>query len=202
MANKSGILTKIPSVLSYPEILDFKELVKHINGKLVYPIKYYPLEGFSIVLYRDHDDIAIKIGDWDGNIINLEKHKNGPKITAYLNDHLREIITIIKYVNIPQAQLYFSVGDKIRLVDLRVSQNKFMGPGMLKELFSKTLDVQEEVQKPILINDENVNLIKEGVGPFKGNVIVKTSYFGTLEKEKTLLPLYGKVIRDTPGRQR
>jgi len=196
VANKSGILTDIPSLLAYPDILEFKELTKHIRGKLIYPIKYYGLDGFSIVIYRDKEDVCTRIGDWDGNIINLEKHSKGPEIVEYLNENLRAILTIMKYVNIPQAQYYFSMDKDIRLVDVRVSINKFMGPGMLKELFEKTVKVQELIAKPILINDENVSLIKEGQGPFKGNVIVKTSYFGTVEKEKALLPLYGKVIRN------
>ena len=102
----------------------------------------------------------------------------------------------MQLIKINQIMIYITVDDdqNMILVDLRSSLNKFYGPGMIKDLFSKVYPTQEVVK--IIALDENVlEAIKRGEGSYKGNLILKCSKFKTVVRGNDLLPLYARIDR-------
>jgi len=181
MAKLSGIY-KPPTLLSYPEILPLSE-IPEIKGRAVYLIKDYSKNGLSVIVDRS-DDIRIIAGDWDGNFIgNNSNHKFWPDFLWFM-EYCPKIITILKTISVPKMQLYFS---GLMLVDIRISLNKFTGPGMLKDLFGKIIKTQDIISvKPI-----TEELYQELINGKYQSLIVKTSVFKTVIRGKKMLPLYG-----------
>lgn len=197
-ATSSG-MSEIPDILAYPRILKLQE-IPEIEGQFVYVIKKYPEDGLAIVIYRNvnEGDVYISIGDFDGNPIDLT-NKNTPLQAAaldFVTHDSSKFVAIMKTAKITKMILYVSVeGNELRLVDLRASLNKFYGPGMIRDLFSKIYPTQEVV-KTIALDEDTLKAIKRGEGSYKGNLILKCSKFKTIVRGKELLPLYAKVERN------
>jgi hypothetical protein len=190
--------SNVPSALPYPRTLPLDQ-IPEIHGQLVYVIRAYPENGLSVVIYRDlkEGDVYLSLSDWDGNPIDL-RNENHPYYEAavdFAQHDSSKIVAMMKTLGIDKLVLYISVdGDELRLVDLRASLDKFYGPGMIRDLFSKSYPTQEVVK--VVALDENVlEAVKRGEGSFKGNLILKCSKFKTVIRGKELLPLYAKVDR-------
>jgi hypothetical protein len=90
---------------------------------------------------------------------------------------------LLKAANIPNSLLYFSrIGDKMHVVDAMISANKFVGPGMLRDLFGKIMPTQSVVSIDVM-NDDN---IKKYAGKF-----IKPSAFKYYLEDNNPRPLYG-----------
>jgi len=188
-------MSELPSILSYPKVLDFQN-IPEIMGKFVYVIKNYENDGLAIMVKRSDDQVYLTIGDWDGNNIDLTKeHPLEPAVLEFMEKYSSQFVTMLSILKIPQVMAYFSVSDyEMKLVDLRLSLNKFCGPGMLHDLFGKIVPIQEVV-KTETITDDVAKAIKKGKGSYKGDLILKCSAFKTVTRGKNLLPLYAKIIR-------
>jgi hypothetical protein len=196
-ATSSG-LSNIPSALAYPRILNFKD-IPEIEGQFVYVIRAYPEDGLAITIQRDvqNGEVYLSINDFDGNPIDLTDDKNIYQWAAidFAQHDSSKFVAIMKSASIGKVILYISVdGDELRLVDMRVSLNKFYGPGMIKDLFGKIYPTQEVV-KTIALDEKTLDAIKRGEGSYKGNLILKCSKFKTIVREKEMLPLYARVDR-------
>ncbi len=195
MDKQSGTLVKVPTLLSYPNVFKVTELPE-LKNEFVYLIEAYPLHGLSVVASRVQTENGIQInwrlGDWDGNEINfLGKDGNAHWANKFMENYSQKILQIMQLIKLFQAQFYFSVVDNdLCLVDIRISLNKFTGPGMVKDIFGKVVRVQREIAKPnVLTPDDWVKLSKNGKA-YGQDIIIKPSAFKTIVRNKALMPMY------------
>lgn len=184
-------IPQLPALLSYPKILTLDE-VPELMGKFVYFVRAYPLQGIAVLIVRQKDEIFMRIGDWDGKVINPMESEAATTFVKKFSPHF---ISLMSSAKIQQAVFYLSVnGSDIRLVDIRTSLNKFSGPGMVRDLFGKIVDTQDVVKIDSL-TPEVLTAIKNDEGSYTGNLIVKPSAFKTVDRTKVMYPMYGIVLR-------
>lgn len=189
---------ELPTLLSYPKILDLDE-VPEMSGHLIYVLKYYVENGISFIIKRipEEDAVVMVPGDFDGNLIQLDsKHKYLPSVREFLSKYSTKVVTLMRYVGITQAQYYLSVSEsgEMRLVDIRLSLNKFTGPGMIYDLFKNVLPTQELITV-IHLNDDALAAIKAHQGQYAGSLMLKTSLFKTIDRTNEVLPAYARLIQ-------
>lgn len=185
------VIPQLPALLSYPKILKLDEM-SELVGKFVYFIRAYPLQGLAVLIVRQKDDVFIRVGDWDGNALNP---KESEAATTFIQKHSQAFVKLMSSAAIPQAIFYLSVnGSDMRLVDIRMSLNKFSGPGMVRDLFSKIVDTQEVIKIDNL-TPEVLIAIKGNGGSYNGDLIIKPSAFKTVDRNKVMYPMYGIVQR-------
>jgi len=190
--------SKVPDALAYPRILMLKD-VPEVEGQFVYVLKAYPEDGLAITIFRDvkEGEVYLSINDFDGNPIDLtnENHKYQWAAMDFAQNDSSKFVAIMKSAGIQKVILYVSVDDEdLRLVDMRISLNKFYGPGMIKDLFGKIYPTQEII-KTISLDENVLNAVKRGEGSYKGNLILKCSKFKTIIRGKEMLPLYARIAR-------
>ena len=209
-ATPSGI-SEIPDLLPYPKILSLEEIEEDIKGQFVYVIRGYKQEGLSVVIKRGDSNgnefVYLKIGDFDGRDIDLtdESHPLQPAALFFAEQASADFVEMMRILRIPQVLLYISISDLViddkgnyeadwELVDLRTSLNKFYGPGMIKDLFSKVFPTQE-VMKVTNVTPEVLSAIYKNEGSYKGDLVLKCSKFKTITRGKEMIPLYASVHR-------
>lgn len=183
----------LPSILPYPEIQKL-EKIPEITSQFVYVIKGYGNKGLSVLMHRKDDNIFYRFADFAGKILNPTKDKH---CKLFLEKYAMQFLLLMRTARIPQAMYYLVVEkDKLRLVDMRVSLNKFAGPGMLRDLYSKIIDTQEVI-KTIQLNPEVLEAIQKGTGSYEGSLILKTSVFKTVTRGNVpkliMYPMYARV---------
>jgi hypothetical protein len=191
-------ISNIPDILAYPRILDFED-IPEIKGQFVYVIKKFVEEGLAIVIYRDikEGDVYLSVGDFDGNPVDLTdtQHQLYTAAIEFVQHESSKFVAMMKVAQIQKVILYISVDkNSWELVDLRTSLNKFYGPGMIRDLFSKIFPTQDVI-KTITLDEATLEAIKQGRGSYKGDLILKCSKFKTVARGKELLPLYARVNR-------
>lgn len=182
-------------LISYPKILNLEE-IPEIKGRFCYIIDYYPEDGISVLVERKNDEVYITIGDWDSNVIDLsDGSKNSDLGLKFIKNYSSDVVSMMKSLNIYKLLFYLSVkDDEFTLVDLRASLDKFFGPGMIKDLFSKVIQTQNVIKVDQI--DENLySSLVDGKGKYNKDLILKCSVFKTVIRGKELLPLYAKIIR-------
>jgi hypothetical protein len=188
MATQSGISKIVPAMLPHPEPLSNMALVSNM---LCYVVKYYQNIGISCLISRNKDDIAISMGDWDGNIIDLNS-KDALVLVAidFLQNQAKRLLAISHAAGVKQAIYYFALdtGTPV-LVDIRLSLNKFLGPGMIRDVFGKTFNTQQ-VLKIDTMSEQLLEQIKNGAGNYNSGVIIKPSRFRFMEVDNKPVPLY------------
>lgn len=193
-----------PDLLSYPSVLEASE-IQELNGRSLFFCKYYGYYGYTVLINKVNDSIRLVFGDFDGNTIDPESPKIDTNFLAFkkfflvdisrvsgLNESsnvLGKLVSLMKFAGISQAQYYFSHDEeKYRLVDVRTELNKFLSPGMLKDIFGKQIDTQEILHVGEYNEEE---LKKVSYRP----MIVKTNTFKTVVRDNEMLPCYGIIIK-------
>jgi len=167
---------EIPTLLAYPHIAPIDEC-QEIVGKYCYIIKSYE-PGCAMVFKSQAGTSGISFGGWDGvhNEINAEK---------YLADFVPKCINLMGCIRLPQMQLFIS-SDGL-LVDVQCSLNKFIGPGMLRDLFSNIIQTQQ-IDSIDVVNQSKIEQLKT-----TGSWILKPSKFRYYESGDSILPLYARI---------
>jgi hypothetical protein len=190
-----GMLTdtviEIPDSLPYPELLDIKS-VQPLFGRLCYIIKYYE-PGVALTIARGNDNVCITPADWLGKALPPDNQI----LTSIMMDHGRRVLYTLKLIGVNKAQIFFS--NDMRLVDIRLSINKFCGPGYINDFFGKQgIPVQECIGEPILLDDDSMQKLIEGSGIYDTNIIIKPSTFKFMIKDNgDVIPIYGVIRRDS-----
>jgi hypothetical protein len=196
--------SSLPEILPYPQLLPF-ESTKSIHDIFCYIIKHYGNDGLSVLIYRvpSDDDVYIVCGDWRGNKIDLvvdENNKTSPlyePAMEFLENYAAEFLNMMRLVKIEQAQYYFAIhNNELVLVDMRVSLNKFAGPGMIRDIFGKLINVQDSIKTEI-IDIRSVEAIEKGAGSYEGDLILKPSKFKMFHHQdnNNFTPLYVEIKR-------
>jgi hypothetical protein len=189
MAAQSGISKNVPAMLPHPEPLSDTKLV---SDMLCYVVKYYQNVGISCLISRNEGNIAVSMGDWNGQTIDLSNTKDSLSLIAidFLQHQAKRLMAISHAAGVNQAIYYFALDTGIPvLVDIRTSLNKFLGPGMVRDVFGKTFDTQQ-VLKIDVMSEQLLEQIKNGVGSFSDGVILKPSRSRFMEVKEQIIPLY------------
>ncbi len=190
---------QLPSILAYPRILDVEQVPELVGPgpprHLVYVLRDYADDGLTVVIRRHPatDKINVQLGNFDGE--NLLKDSVLGGISAeFMSDDVYKFIGLMKALRLEQAIFYLAYDGELRLVDIRLSLDKFCGPGMIRDLFGKIYPIQDIVKVVPLDENELAN-IKAGKEPYAGNLIIKCSTFKTITRGKEMLPLYARIRR-------
>ena len=76
---------------------------------------------------------------------------------------------------------------------MRISANKFAGPGYINDFFGKQMDTQDIIQPGVILTEENLLSLREKEKEF----ILKPSRFKFTMEGDEVLPMYGRVIDET-----
>ena len=169
-------LSKPIGLLAYPPLAHDIGLVR---GVFCYIIKPYKLSGISCLIARSDGDVRITVGDFRGNAIDLlAKSSIAVIANEFLKQYLAILIQYTKLVGVDKIIYYFSLRDDntLVLVDARLSINKFLGPGMLRDVFGKRLPTQE-VKGIEVLSNQLFEQLQAGTGIFRDDVILKPSRF-------------------------
>jgi hypothetical protein len=189
MGTQSGISKVIPAMLSHPEPLSDTTLV---SGMLCYVVKHYQNIGISCLVTHSNNGVAVSMGDWNGQTIDLANTNDSLSLIAidFLQNQAKRLIAISNAASVKQAIYYFALdtGTPV-LVDIRLSLNKFSGPGMIRDVFGKTFDTQQ-ILKIDVMSEQLLEQISNGVGCYSHGVIIKPSRFRFMETNNNPIPLY------------
>jgi hypothetical protein len=169
-------MSEIPALLPYPKILPLDE-VPELDGRLVYVIEGYALDGVAILLFFHEGNMGAKFGDFDGNPIN-------PGDIDFIDASLfvEKLSELMVRARIRQAIFY--VSESGVLVDIRISLNVMTGPGMLKDLCGKILPTQKIIDIKPLDEELKETIEKEDY------IILKHSSFKVITRGDEMVPLY------------
>ena len=194
----------LPKILKYPRYLPFfttnpvspGDSVKNV---LCYVMQHYGDNGLTLLIYWDKKtaQIVVQCGDWDGNNIDLtDGSKYSDAAKELINTHLENLLGMMKYANIDQAQIYFALYDEqFMIVDVQTAINKFSGPGMIRDIFSK-ICMTPQILKIEPLDERAINAIREGTGSYTGDLIIKPSRYRVYEDGlSNYRPLYLEVRR-------
>lgn len=171
-------MSEIPSILPYPTILPLEE-VPELDGRLVYVIEGYPLDGVGILLFFQDGKYGARFSDFDGNLIGPENLNDLAIDMPFFVEKLSELMLKAR---IPKAIFY--VSENGVLVDIRTSLNVMTGPGMLKDLCEKIVPTQKIIDIKPLDDDLKKELVNEDY------IILKHSSFKVITREGEMIPLY------------
>jgi len=130
-----------PSMLAYPIVDDISK-VNEMDGQFVYVLKAYPLDGLSVVIHRriikKEAIVNITFGDWDGNVVDLGKQSHlSNMVDNFMNNYSHKFVTVMRTIQLSQAQFYIVNDSDLRLVDVRMSINKRIPYFQSKNLLSR-----------------------------------------------------------------
>ncbi len=185
------------NVRPYPKPLSFTN-ERAIKGMLVYLVKHYGNHGLSVTIARNSKDgnVYILWGDWEGNKLDLEDNSGLTNAAIeFTKTELHKLISLMHSVNIPQAQYYFGIdNNEFVLIDVRITDDKFLGPGFIRDMFSKIFRTQEVI-KIENVDERVIEYINKGIGSYQGNLIIKPSLYRTTIVNGKTQPYYLEVVR-------
>lgn len=170
----------ITQILSYPVLPNDISLLKNV---FCYIVEWYAQTGLSCLVDRKNGN-RITIGDWAGNTIDLSAEDSTALLARlFVQQQAGLLLDFTKTAGVEVAQYYFVVidGTKFRLVDVRVSANKFLGPGMVRDVFGQRFDTQRVIKIDYLTEQLAVQIARR-IGHFENGVIVKPSRFAAISE--------------------
>lgn len=192
-ARTSG-MSKI-AVLPYPELIAPREAIKDVYS---YVIKDYGNKGLAAVISREKGNVQVQLGDWNRNEIDLAtKTELQPYALKFAQKMLPNFVNMMHSANINMAQYFFAIDEQeLVLVDMQTSLNKFVGPGMIKDIFGRICETQK-ILKTEVIDDKVSHAIDQGTGSYEGNLIIKPSRFRLhhIVEINKYVPLYVHIKR-------
>jgi hypothetical protein len=197
MVNQSGT-SEMPSMMAYPHLFKFGEI--DIQNMFCYVLEHPGKSGLSCIIFRDveNDKVSIQMGDWEGNILDLGDKDNPLSDIAnkFLAAHGNDLYAMMKTAAVSQAMFYIKFGAdmKFNLIDVRLSANKFAGPGFCRDIFGKVIEFAEVIAIEIM-TDELLKFIEDGNGNFARDLIIKPSKYRNAMVNGEEWPLYIEVVR-------
>ena len=163
-------MSSLPSLLPYPKI-DALTKEHPINGVFSYIQEMPQLGGLALVIKMPSKsgEVAFKPGKWDGSAIPDESMRD---VANFVGDVGVKLANIMYLVKVDQAIFYISNDHK--LVDVRTSLNKWLGPGMVENVFSKVISTPRTIEIAS-ITDDVYNAIMSNKGKYSGNLLIKPS---------------------------
>lgn len=191
---------QLPQVLAYPQFLPFNKLENVVRSLFCYVIRHYGDDGLSVLIYRQpvKDQVVVICGDWKGNNLDITNDSPLAHIAdKFLQESVATFIGTMRLIKLEQAQFFFGIVDnELVLIDIQVSRNKLVGPGMVRDIFGKVFKTQE-ILKIEVLDDRAIEYIRDGAGTYAGDLVIKPSRFRMYHDEKanSFAPMYVEVIR-------
>jgi len=189
---------QLPQLLKYPPLITNLQQVKDI---FCYILRHPGDNGLAILIYRqpDNDQVVVICGDWAGNKIDLVDSQSPMADVAadFVTKEAVPLYEVMRLVGVDQAQFFFGQDDEgLVLYDVQLSLNKFAGPGMVKDIFSKVCRTQE-ILKMEVVDDRALEYIQKGTGSYEGDLLIKPSRFRMYhdQEQNSYSPLYVEVRR-------
>lgn len=181
----SGISKPLPLYTVRP----YKEVNEIFNCGAAYIFDNYQDDGFSLLINTKED--YFKFGSFNGeelDIVGDIKHKI--LISDLLENNISKYLEMLKAVRVTQIQLCFSLyNDKIALTDARPFYNKYLGPGMLRDVIAKC-----GINIPNII-DIVPSITQEIIDKYAGtNYIIKPSLPKYIVRDEEIEPLSARII--------
>jgi hypothetical protein len=188
-------MIEIPDSLPYPKILKFPE-VPELAERFVYVIKAYPLDGFSFVISRGDGHVCIRVADWSGRVLTAEECEKQPLVQKVMKEYNPRCEHFMKIAAISKLQFYYS--NNGLLVDVRLGEAKFCGPGYISDFFGRLgIPIQERVGDPVVVKQEFLDKVNTQLDPYKYDTyVLKSSAFKPMIRGDLVLPLYGILERE------
>lgn len=182
-----------PSGISkYPALLGGESLAA-LNGHLCYFIRHYGSDGIIVEYTIDAGRRSFRFATWSGDeVIFGSGSRYDPLIAHFLTAMSQSVIDMLSLIDVPKCYLCYSVD--LVLVDMVVPPRKFVGPGMLRDLFEKICQIQTTLAIEV-ISDDFIAKIINGTGELIGDLIVKPS----VVKHISTGPLYIEIVRSPNG---
>lgn len=184
---------------NYPKLLprsSYRTTLDELKDIYCYILKHPGQPGPSLLIWRkDTDGVYAKIGDEHGNLIALDEQSDPQYELAItlLSNQFHKLTALMKYAGITQAQYFFNTD--LNLVDVQVALNKFMGPGMLNDVFGKVVKVLDVVAIEVM-NSSTICEITSGSGKYTGDLLIKPSRYREVElPDGTYIPAYVELRR-------
>lgn len=183
----------LPDVLPYPDIQPLSK-VPELDNKFVYVIERYPLDGICVVVCRSQGIVTVRFGDFSGNILDPREDADSDyvRLLSGISQYVSKLTNFLSYIKIDNAAFY--IVDGPMLVDVRLSMNKYAGPGYIRDFFGKIIPTQKVIDIYHLDDEKKDNII-HGKHSYTGEYVVKPSAFKTMIRDDQVVPMYGMVIR-------
>ena len=188
----------LTSGMSKPRLLPhpgFRHLDDQVLNMFCYVLRHYGNPGPALVISRDGENVCAQFGDWNGNIVDPhdDSHLLHHQMVLLLENIFHKLVLLMRSVGLPQAEFYFSTD--LTLVDVRLAINKFIGPGMLNDVFGKLVKTPEIIKIEI-IDNRVMDAIRQGGGTYDGELLLKPSKFREMELPNgSYTPLYAEIKR-------
>jgi len=178
--------TRSYGTFKYPSFLSKNEDL--IIGNIYYVIEPYNTSGLAVHISIE-EEIKHQFYDFDGNSLDPSDSKQYKIIESFLRSKTyNALLDLIVTIRLFDAVFYFSINEenKFILVDVKLSENKFCSPGMIKDVFGKCVDYFRVISVE-QITDEKLKNFSEYIN----GVILKPSSFKL--DGVTNSPLYFKI---------
>lgn len=159
-----------PTILPYPKVAELSK--EHpINGVFSYIQEKPQMNGIALLIQAQPrtKEVAFRAGTWDGK---LAPQSEIQKIAEFIGIFGAKLAQIMALVKVEQAMFYISADEK--LVDVRTSINKWLGPGMVENIFSKVISTPKTIEITS-ITSELYDAIMADTGKYSGNLLIKPS---------------------------
>jgi len=185
---------RLPDTLPYYPFIDFCKHTSQFKNLFCYVLRGYPRKGVAVMIYRESGDVFVRTSDFNGVVLEPVNNKSAATV---MEKYLNRLVFTMKAIKLGQAIFYFSGENDFILVDMRLTLEKFCGPGYLNDFFGRQgIPIQTSINQPIILTDENIEMLSEGKGDYAGPVILKPSSFKFTMVGGQPNPLYG-VLRET-----
>ena len=189
---------QLPQLLKYPPLLTNLQQVKDI---FCYILRHPGDDGLSVLIYRqpENDQVVVICGDWHGTKLDLVDSDSplADIASEFVTGQAIKFYEMMRLVGVDQAQFFFGQDDEgLLLYDVQLSLNKFAGPGMINDVFSKIFRTPTTL-KIEAVDDRALEYIEKGTGSYEGDLLIKPSRFRMYhdQEKNTYSPLYVEVRR-------
>lgn len=176
---------EMPKLRPYPTIPDITGRPELI-GVFSYVIHGYE-PSVSILIKSSGGEAGIVVGDWNG--VRLDPA--GEQTRSVLASHVPKLVEVMKAAGFSEAQYFISLDGS--LVDVQLSEQRFMGAGMLRDMFSKQMTTQRVIETVALTPDKIAG-IKSDKARYPARMIVKPSRYRFVETTPgQAMPCYAMI---------
>ena len=182
---------RLPDVLPYSPFLDFSKRIAQFKNMFCYVLRGYPRKGVAMMICRESGDVFVRVADFNGIILEPVRNKT---VATVIEKYLNRLVFTMKTIRLKQAIYYFSGEQDFTLVDMRLTLDRFCGPGYLNDFFGKQgIPIQVSINQPIILTDENIEMLSDSKGDYSGPIILKPSAFKFTMEGGQPIPLYGAL---------
>lgn len=173
---------KMSTLLAYPKFPTIGGQPQ-LQGVFCYIIAGYE-PGHSVLVKRENGEAGILVGDWNGQPLSKDQSKS-------ILQEANRFIEVMRLIRLSQAQFY--IDQSGNLVDVQISLNKFLGPGMLRDVFSKVMPCQRIIDLAVL-DEARTREISKNPEKYGNKVILKPSRYRFVDNNGIVAPMYAFIL--------